>query len=184
VKDMEAPVTVVSTRLVKPGCEDAFEEWLKGIGAAANQFPGLLGRNVVRPRDASHPEYVIIFQFDSDAHLKGWIDSDARREWLAKVEPLTQSPLKEEVLTGLETWFTVPGRPLTAPPPKHKMVAVTFLAIFPLANLLPPALAPVLSPLPALVRSLVVTLVMLGLMTYLIMPQLTRLFVGWLYPKR
>jgi uncharacterized protein len=180
---MADPVTVVSTRLVKSGCEEAFEEWLKGIGDAAGRFPGLLGRNVVRPRHAAHPEYVIIFQFDSDVHLRGWLDSSERKEWLAKVEPLTQSPLKEEVLTGLETWFSPPGRPLIAPPPKYKMIAVTFIAIFPLANLLPPALAPVLNPLPPLIRSVLVTLIMLVVMTYLVMPRLTKLFMGWLYPK-
>jgi antibiotic biosynthesis monooxygenase (ABM) superfamily enzyme len=36
----------------------------------------------------------------------------------------------------------------------------------------------------AVLRTLVFTLVMVSLMTYLVMPRMTRLFSFWLYPKR
>ena len=41
---------------------------------------------------------------------------------------------------------------------------------------------PLLSLLPMLVRTLVLTAVMVTLMTYVIMPRMTRLFSSWLYP--
>jgi len=74
-------VTVVTTRRVKPGREADFEVWLEGIGAEAARFPGLVGRRITRPADHDHPEYVIVFKFDSYPHLRAWTESPARRRW-------------------------------------------------------------------------------------------------------
>jgi uncharacterized protein len=41
-----------------------------------------------------------------------------------------------------------------------------------------------LSQLPMLLRTLILTGVMVTLMTYVVMPRLTRLFAFWLYPDR
>ena len=45
----DPPVTAVASRRVKPGREQEFEEWVSGILAAANKFPGYLGSEVLRP---------------------------------------------------------------------------------------------------------------------------------------
>ena len=64
------------------------------------------------------------------------------------------------------------------------MVAVTWLAVYPLITLILLLAGPVLSMLPMLVRTLVLTAVMVTLMTYVNMPRMTRLFSFWLYPDR
>jgi antibiotic biosynthesis monooxygenase (ABM) superfamily enzyme len=181
--DANEPVTVVVTRRVKPGSEAEFERWLEGIGNEAARFPGLIGRRITRPSDHEHPEYVVVFKFDSYEHLRAWTESPVRKTWLDAVRPLCLDELKETVLTGLETWFTLPASPNLPPPPRHKMAIVTLLVVYPLSLGLSALLGPPLAPLPQALRGLVVSIVMIGLMTWVVMPRATRLFKKWLYPS-
>jgi len=175
-------VTVVTSRRVKPGCEAEFERWLEGIGAVAARFPGYLARHVTRPQDHEHPEYVIVFRFSNVAALRAYTESAERKEWLEKVKPLVLDDFKETALTGLETWFTLPGRPGQPPPPRYKMAAVTLLVVYPLSMGLSAALLPFLRGVPAPAQSLVMSVVMIFLMTWVLMPRATWLFRKWLFP--
>lgn len=64
------------------------------------------------------------------------------------------------------------------------MAIVTWLAVFPLITVILVLFGPLLGLLPMLLRTLVLTAVMVSLMTYVIIPRLTRLFSFWLYPDR
>src|SRR5215218_4477445 len=86
--------------------------------------------------------------------------------------------------TGLETWFVLPGQRAIVPPPRWKMLLVTLIGAYPLVVLLSAFVLPSLEGWPLLVRAAVVPVVLLSLMTYLVMPQLTRLLSGWLYPNQ
>ena len=61
---------------------------------------------------------------------------------------------------------------------------ITWLAVFALIATILLALGPVLDQLPFLLRSPVLTVLMVSLMTYVVMPRMTRLFSFWLYPDR
>jgi antibiotic biosynthesis monooxygenase (ABM) superfamily enzyme len=174
-------VTVVTSRRVKPGCEAAFEQWLEGIGVEAAKMPGFVARRITRPADHDRPEYVVVFKFSSYATLRGWTESAVRKKWLDEVRPLVLDEYKETALTGLEGWFTVPGKPGLPPPPKYKMAAVTFLVVYPLSLGLSAWVAPLLTPLPAAARGLVQSLVMILLMTWVLMPRAMWLFKRWLF---
>ena len=178
------PVTAVASRRVKRGREREFEEWVSGILAAANEFPGYLGSEVLRPGDApGDDEYRIVFRFDRESNLRAWENSEERRRWLSKAEPLIHEE-RVHVLTGLETWFTLPWKAGEPSPPRYKMAIVTWLAVFPLITVILVLFGPLLGLLPMLLRTLVLTAVMVSLMTYVVMPRLTRLFSFWLYPDR
>ena len=178
------PVTAVASRRVKRGREREFEEWVSGILAAANGFPGYLGSEVLRPGDApGDDEYRIVFRFDRKSNLRAWEESEERHRWLREAEPLIHEE-RVHVLTGLETWFTLPWKAGEPSPPRYKMAIVTWLAVFPLITLILTLFGPLLGLLPMLLRTLVLTAVMVSLMTYVIIPRLTRLFSFWLYPDR
>ena len=180
----DPPVTAVASRRVKQGREQEFEEWLSGILAAANEAPGYLGSEVLRPADADDDnEYRIVFRFDHASNLHAWENSEERRRWLHKGESL-QHEQKVDVLTGLETWFTLPSKVGEPSPPRYKMVVVTWLGVFPIVTIIFSLFGHWLSLLPTLERTLVFTAVMVTLMTYVIMPRMTRLFSFWLYPDR
>lgn len=179
----DLPVTVDVLQQVKPGCEAEFEQVLSDLIEAAREFEGHLGVNVFRPTNQNNLEYRVVFKFDHLSNLKRWEDSTIRHRLLERVKQSTIGSSKLQRLTGLETWFTLSPTGAVVPPPRYKMLVVSFFAIFPLINLLNLLLQPLLRPLPSFLRSLIVTLVMLSLTTYVVMPRMTKLFSKWLYPK-
>ena len=179
----DPPVTGVASRRVEPGREEEFEEWVSGILAAVKEFPGYLGSDVFRPADHEDDEYRMIYRFDHASNLKRWEESEERRRWLRKAKPLVREE-NVQVLTGLETWFTLPSKPGETPPPRYKMAVVTWLAVFPTITAIFLLFGAVFNALPFLLRTLLLTLIMVSLMTYVVMPRMTRLFSPWLYPDR
>jgi uncharacterized protein len=181
----DPPVTAVASRRVKPGREGEFEEWVSGILEEAQKAPGYLGSEVLRPSDSDDDdEYRIVFRFDHASNLQAWEGSDERRRWLEKSRPLIQERERVDVLTGLETWFTLPSKAGQPAPPRYKMATVTWLAVFPVVMVIFSVFGQWLNLLPTVLRTLIFTLVMVTLMTYVIMPRMTRLFSFWLYPDR
>ena len=183
--DAEGPITATVARCVKPGHEAAFEEFLAGIGGAAQAFPGYMGSVVFRPASGASGAYRIVYRFDSPAHLRGWLDSDEHAAWMHRAEAHVADPMRTgtEFLTGLESWFTLPTQP-GASPPRYKMAIVTWVTIFPLITLVIVVSAPLIRSLPLIPKLAVTTLVTVALMTWVVMPRVTRLLRGWLYPGR
>jgi uncharacterized protein len=178
----DLPVTVDILQKVKPGCEAEFERVLTDLMVAAEAFAGHLGANVFRPVDRTNPEYRIVFKFDHLSNLQQWEGSQIRRKLLERIRRLTIGDSKWQTITGLETWFTLSAQGAIVPPPRYKMLLITCLAAFPSGNAIN-FLFQFLPFQPPLLNSLLQTLVLLSLMTYVIMPRITRLFSGWLYPK-
>ncbi|GFE68037.1 antibiotic biosynthesis monooxygenase [Chroococcus sp. FPU101] len=179
---LDPPITVSITRRVKPGCEQAFEEYVSGITAAAMTFEGHLGATIIRPLNPAIPEYRVIFKFNRRSNLKKWENSECRRQWIAREKVLIVGFPVVEVLTGLETWFTLPASDAIIPPPRYKMAAITFIALFPLIKIVNYYFKPWLFFLPTLLQDLLATGLTVLLMTYVVMPRMTRIFAFWLYP--
>lgn len=176
-------VTAVISHIVKPGREEGYEEWFHGIAADARKFKGHLGVSAIRPHDLAHPEYVVILKFDCYNNLKTWLESNIRQEWIARLQPLIEKPEAIQTLTGLETWFTLPNKPMKAPPQRYKMSILTALAVFAVSQILGLAMAPVLFYLPSLLRSFAIAVATVFSLTYVVMPHVTRFFYDWLYPN-
>ncbi len=176
------PVTAVISQRIRRGREADYERWMQDISMIAKQFPGNLGATVIRPESGICIEYVIILKFDCYTHLRQWLDSEERQRLLDRAKPFIVNDSDVQILTGLETWFTLPGRSQPMPPPRYKMSILTTLAVFGAVNLLNPLLLPLLSGLPRLLSSLIVTYLVVLLLTYGVMPRLTKLFARWLYP--
>jgi antibiotic biosynthesis monooxygenase (ABM) superfamily enzyme len=75
-------------------------------------------------------------------------------------------------------------RSSSPPPPLYKIALITWLAVFPLVAVLFMLLTPLLGGASVVLRTLVFTMVMVSVVTYVVMPCMTRLFFFWLYPKK
>jgi antibiotic biosynthesis monooxygenase (ABM) superfamily enzyme len=179
--DENHSVTAVISHIVRPEREQGYEDWFHGIAADAQTFKGHLGVSAIRPRDHAHPEYVVILKFDRYDNLKTWLESDVRRDWIERLQPLIEKPEAIQTLTGLETWLSLPNQSLKAPPPRYKMALMTWLGVFVTLAILSRLLAPLLSALPPLLSQLIATGLVVAILTYWVMPRLTQL---WLYPSR
>jgi len=178
------PVTTTVTRRVKPGHEPFYEQFLSGIIAAASECQGYLGVEVFRPGSATAGEYRIVYRFDNAEHLRRWLDSEEHASWLERAEPHVIGPVRTSFVTGLESWFTLPANPGAPPPPPYKMALLTWITIFPLITGLVVALGPLLEELPVVPRLGITTALAVPLMTWVVMPRVTRLLRRWLYPGR
>jgi antibiotic biosynthesis monooxygenase (ABM) superfamily enzyme len=177
------PVTVLYSRRVKPGREADFEAWAHGIVAAARQFPGHLGASVLGAPGSR--EYHILFSFADRRSLRAWLESAERQRWLARLGDLLEADRGLQQLTGLETWFKLPGSnvPTMKPPPRWKMWLVSLVAVYPLVLAFQVLLVPRMTTLPLPLRALLFPLVLLTLMTFVVMPMVTRLLRRWLGPR-
>ena len=177
-----APVTLSIARTVVAGRESDYEVWLKGITADAVKYPGHMGVNVLRPRVNSN-EYVAIFRFDSYEHLMAWQDSPERESWLASLEGLVEGEDRVQKSMGMEFWFSLPELPDAHPSP-HKMALVLFVVVLCIVLLLNLSFYPYMSGWPLLGRITVTVLFQVLLMTYVVMPAVTRILKPWLYDEQ
>lgn len=174
-------VTVIVTERVADDHRSAFEQELADVIAALAAMPGNLGVNVIQPENGKGP-YHLIYKFDTREHLEAWRNSETHMHWCERKCVFTATPPSVHTLSGLETWFSLPGPVVTPPPPKYKMAIVSWCAIFPIITVLLLTLMPLMTPFPVPLRGAVIAAVAILLMTYLMMPFATRLFKGWLYP--
>jgi uncharacterized protein len=178
--DCDTPVTIIVKRRPKPGMEKEFEEVISGISRAAMSFKGHLGINIFRPTPSTY-YYRIVFKFDSRRNFIAWETSDIRQQWLQKFNNVDMGDPQMEVLSGLETWFTTADEEAVVPPPRYKMMVVVWLSVFPLSILLNYLLRPLLGELHIILQIAIISIVIVVLMTYIVMPFMSRFFHKWLH---
>jgi uncharacterized protein len=182
------PVTVSVTRHVDPAHADEIVAWIQAGFSLAQRFPGFLGSGWVRPSTGSD-EWHMLYRFDSAGSLADWEASSQRRWWLDSAQGLVGESRKEQ-RTGIEGWFDPPQehdvedlRPPAPAPPRWKQAVMIWFAFFPLSLLISYLLG-VWAPDVALVpRVLLSTLLMTPVMTYVVLPQLTRRLEWWLHGR-
>ena len=161
-------LVVVSTGRCKRGRQRQFESLVEGLGAPSR----------IVLHDPGSPEYHLARRFRDREALDAWLASPecaALHEALEEVADRVGTP---ERLSGLEPWFAAVARP-----PRWKMWLASFVGAYPLVVLFQWLVASRVEGLPLLVRSAVLPLVLLSLMTYVMMPVVTRMLAGWLEPK-
>ena len=174
------PVTVIVTWRIRQGCEKEFEAWRREISAAALEFPGHMGINVIQP-DSNESEYVVVFRFDAYENLRNWQDSDTRKKLLKKTEAFRESEPSYRQESGLEYWFAPSGA--SNAPPRWKMAIVTVLGVWPVSMLVPILLIPVIADYPSFLQALLIAIGIVILLTWVVMPVLVMLLNPWLHRR-
>jgi len=177
------PVTVAIHRRVDPENVPAVTRWVQAGVNLANRYPGFLGSGWVRSSDGSH-DWHMLYRFADAATLDAWEGSDDRLRWLAQGHGLVEER-RVERRTGIEGWFDAGAAAAVAPvaPPRWKQSVSIWLGFFPVNlafTLLVGALVPGWDDVAVLARVLVTTLVLTPVMTYLVLPRVTRLLGPWL----
>lgn len=189
---MTAPVTVSITRHVDPDLADEMVTWIRAGATLAGHVPGFLGAGWVRPATDSEIWHVLYRFADADS-LAAWESSGQRKWWLGAAQGLGVVESRVERRTGIEGWFDDPlARDIRdvavspPPPPRWKQACVIWLAFFPLSLVMAYLFAGVAPDLAIVPRVLLTTLVMTPLMTWVVLPRLTRILGWWLngQPRR
>jgi uncharacterized protein len=180
-------VTVVITRRVKAGREADYEAWLKRLQYGAHTAPGYLGVTTQRPASGSPSEYISAVRFASLADLRQFERSDLHRRALAEVAPLVEGDAVWQHLSGLEFWFTPPPGTVVPQPSRERMVllliGVVFCMVLAISTLVSAVTAWLPWTLPFPLLLLITIALEVPLLTYVVMPRLTRRLAHWIYPN-
>ncbi|MEO8488688.1 antibiotic biosynthesis monooxygenase [Pseudomonas sp.] len=176
-------VTLVVKHLIKAGREADYEAWLRRIVRIAGERPGHLGVDVVRSKQNTLALFTCVLRYSSTDALERWLDSAERQALIAEAAPMLADGDKTEIGAVNEFWFA-PLADNAAKPPRWKQAVVTLCVILPLTLLVPIIWGPVLRLHPFLsnyvVATFLITLTIVLLVVYVLMPAATRLFAPWL----
>jgi antibiotic biosynthesis monooxygenase (ABM) superfamily enzyme len=180
---MSEPIQVAIMRTVKPGCETAFEKALHDFVQRSLTLPGQMGVNIIRPAPGSDSrQYGIIRKFTDRDALAAFRESPEYLEWNQAAADLTEGSGHVEELNGLENWLTLPGEPLR-PLPQWKMAIATYLGVLPVVMFLGLTLGRLIGSWSFIWNNVVFNAFVVALLTWVVMPLITRGLHGWLYPK-
>lgn len=177
-------ITVVWSRRAKPGRHAALADVIDRLARAMSAAHGYEGVVTLRPQAGHPPLFTMVAHFASQADLDAWVSSEIRGRLYAEAEAESVGGLDVQQATGLEGWFQMPGQPLVVPPPRYKMAVLTWAAIFPLLVIANLIATPLLLHVSPLVRLIPISILLIALMTWFVMPQMTKWFRFWLYPQK
>jgi len=171
------PVTVVVRRRVRPGAEAAFESAMQEFIAFALGFPSNLGIHVLR---SGEREYTVVDRFADARSRQAFKDAPKYREWMRRLRELCEADPYMEEHAGLGGWFTLTN---ATAPSKLKMGVVTFLGVLPLTAALLALFSWLLPGWHPQLANVPMSVLVVALLTWPVMPLLTRLFGPWLYGR-
>jgi antibiotic biosynthesis monooxygenase (ABM) superfamily enzyme len=122
-------------------------------------------------------ETVVILTFDDESNLRGWLESDERKQLLSRLEPHIEGTYTTNVLGGFAGWFTFDS---STEPPRWKQALVVLIALFPISLLITFIRTQLWPGAPMILAVFVGNVIGISLLTWIVMPPLTRRLAGWL----
>jgi len=174
------PITVLVNRFVPQAGEEAFAEKLRELLTDFDRFPGTAGSRLFRRAAGGSVEFSILQQFASQADHDAWLASPEFERWRCEVAPPVPTPGHVHRYSGMDAFFVSAKAPDA--PPRWKMAVLLLVVVYPLSLAISTWGAPALSALPELAGSFLTSVFMVWLMTYVLVPILTKVFQSWLQP--
>ena len=176
---MDTDIHVAITRTVKPGCEEAFEDAIRGFFADSLKSTSTLGAQLLRPLPGSQSRtYGILRSFASEQDRDAFYQSDSFIQWQETVKPLVEGDYSRRDLHGLEAFFADPD--LMRLPPRWKMALLTWLSVWAAVYVVSNLVSPLLLGWPTWLAVGVNTFIVVLVLTWGVMPALTRVMRPWL----
>ncbi len=177
---MNEPIHIAITRRIKPGCEAEFQKLLQEFFKTSFAHIGVHGASMlVPPPGSSSPEFGILRTFANAQERDAFYASPMFKTWEDQIKPLTEGDPVHRELTGLEAWFRSPQNP----PPRWKMAVATYLGVVPVIMGLSLTIGPVVRSWNFILNNLVFNACVVALLTWVVMPLITRILHRWLHSK-
>jgi len=124
--------------------------------------------------------YHALMAFKDTESLNAWQESTERATGLASIEPCIRGQAVMRGISGLAHWFQPHTGGKQGQPLRWKVAVVTWLGIFPTVYPLFRVLSDALATWSLLPRILLLTLLVVAIMAWGVVPQLTRPLKPWL----
>lgn len=162
---------------------EQFEGLARDMGTAATTVGKAISVEVVGlPQAGDNLRRLVILRFDSQVSLNAWRGTAEAATWRARLENVAIDKPSLETRKGVEIWFSSSSARYADPPAGWKTALLSIVGLYPTVMVLNALLAPLRGSLPGWFDALLSTCILSALITWPIMPLLTRIFHGWLYP--
>ena len=173
-------VTVVVSRMVYPGHEKDYDDWVRRLIAASAESPGNQGVTLLVPEPGKSGLHHVVMKFADEKSMHIWETSYIRQKLSNEADAFSRRVRQEA--TGLETWFAIPECPELEAPKPWKMAVVTFLAVAVISISILKLLQWLFKGLNFYAENLLVAAILVTLLTWVVMRFLSRVvFRKWLY---
>ena len=174
-------IHIAITRRVRAGMENEFQSALREFLHTSFGHDSVQGASMLTPPPGSDSrEYGILRTFATEADRDAFYESPMFKAWDERARALTEGEAVYRELNGLEAWF----RSSEGPPPRWKMAVATLLGVYPTSLFLGLTVGRWTRDLPMLAGVLLFAAVMVALLTWVVMPIVTRLLHSWLHPEK
>lgn len=171
------PVTAVISVRVDPEHRDEYLELYHEIDDAMSRAPGFVRTEMFEPVAGVQEDTVVVFTFDGREHLDAWLSSAERRAILERMQPYIATPHTVTVVGGFGGWFDLGDAQATK---RWKQATVVLLGLYPTVMFLT-LIDDWILPDPWLpVDVLIGNAIGVAILTWLVMPPLTRWLSAWL----
>jgi antibiotic biosynthesis monooxygenase (ABM) superfamily enzyme len=170
-------VRMVTSYLLKEGGEPTHREVHDDVLVELDSYPGFKSREILEAVPGIQSETVVILTFDDETSLRGWLESDERKRLLSRLDPHIEGTYTTNVLGGFAGWFTFDG---SSEPPRWKQALVVLVALFPIALLITFVRSQLWPGAPMVPAVFIGNVIGISVLTWVVMPPLTRRLAGWL----
>ena len=177
---MDESVTITAVHNVAYGREEALYDWATSLLLQAERSTSFLGGGILGPPEVGG-EWHVIYRWANQNSARWWEEAATQAGWMDQAESFAR-PIQVQQTTGFRAWFESRAR-VPSPPPKWKLAVVSFAAVFPPVLVFNLTLIPHLLGLSVVLRSFALCVGVTIIVTWVMMPRLTRVLRFWLQPS-
>lgn len=160
--------------------QDSYEALITELHHLFQQQTGFISVDVVRHARSHQMEYTVLLRSERADDIKAWRKEPRIDELLKQIYSLTGGPAQQVEAIGLEFWIDHAAGKEMSFPPYWKRVALSVVAVYPMLMLLMAISHPLIGHLPQSVQVLVIVVVLSALLTWPILPFLSKRLQPWL----
>ena len=175
-RDLDPVTAVISVRVDRDHLAEYLELYHQ-IDDAMSRAPGFVRTELFEPVPGTQDDHVVVFTFDGREALDAWLTSPERQAIVERMQPFIEAPHTINVVGGFGGWFDLGG---SGEPKKWKQAAVVLLALYPTVLLITLVDDWIIPDPPLPLDILIGNILGVIVLTWFVMPPLTRALSRWL----
>ncbi len=175
------PVTITLTDHIPVAHQVEYEGLVAELHQLFQQQPDFVSVDVIRHTRLHLMEYTVVLRVDSDQSFSKWKKDPKIKVILEKIYAVAGEAEHSAKALGLEIWVDHKAGSEPVMPPVWKRVLMSVIAVYPMLVLLLTFSKPLIGHLPQMLQVLMIVIILSILLTWPIMPMLSKILHPWLF---